>query len=39
MCRCMALAETTKKRAEELRRWVDGAEEGDVCAGSVKIRN
>jgi uncharacterized protein YecT (DUF1311 family) len=39
MCRCMALAKITKQRTEELRRWVDGVEEGDACAGSIKVRN
>lgn len=39
MCRCSVLADLTKRRVEELRRWVDGVEEGDVCSGSVKIRN
>lgn len=38
MCRCTALAEATRKRAEELRRWADGTAEGDVCAGSVRVR-
>ena len=37
MCRCMAVLELTKKRVEELRRWVDGVEEGDVCSGSIRI--
>lgn len=36
MCRYMAVLELTKKRVEELRRWVDGVEEGDVCSGSIK---
>ena len=35
MCRCTALTEVTKKRTEELRRWADGAQEGDICAGST----
>ncbi len=35
MCRCMALSEVTKRRTKELRRWADGAAEGDVCAGST----
>ncbi len=35
-CRCAALAEATRKRTEELRRWTNGAAEGDVCAGSTK---
>lgn len=38
MCRCYALAEATRERAEVLRRWVNGVEEGDVCAGSIKTR-
>jgi uncharacterized protein YecT (DUF1311 family) len=38
MCRCYALAEVTRERAEVLRRWVEGVEEGDVCAGSIKTR-
>ena len=37
MCRCMAVLELTKKRVEELRPWVDGVQEGDVCSGSIKI--
>lgn len=37
-CRCTALAETTRKRTEELRRWTNGAAEGDVCAGSSRAR-
>jgi uncharacterized protein YecT (DUF1311 family) len=39
MCRCMVLMEVTKKRTEILRRWVAGEKEGDVCVGSVKVRN
>ncbi len=35
-CRCAALAEATRKRSEELRRWTNGAAEGDVCAGSTR---
>lgn len=38
VCRCTALAEATKKRTEELRRWTVGAAEGDVCAGSTRAR-
>lgn len=37
-CRCTALAETTKLRTEELRRWTDNAAEGDACAGSTRAR-
>lgn len=38
MCHCSVLTDLTRKRTEELRRWVDGIEEGDVCSGSVKIK-
>ena len=39
MCRCSNLAEITKARTQILNRWVEGIEEGDVCAGSVKGSN
>lgn len=39
MCRCSALATLTTQRAEELKKWIDGAEEGDVCSGSIKVKN
>jgi uncharacterized protein YecT (DUF1311 family) len=35
-CRCVALAKVTTLRAEDLRKWIDGAEEGDTCSGSIK---
>jgi uncharacterized protein YecT (DUF1311 family) len=38
MCRCNDLAELTKERTQVLNRWVAGIEEGDVCAGSVKVK-
>ena len=38
MCRCGELAEMTKARTQILNRWVEGIEEGDVCAGSVKTK-
>jgi uncharacterized protein YecT (DUF1311 family) len=38
-CRCLALAKVTTLRAEDLRRWIDGAEEGDTCSGSIKGKN
>ena len=38
MCRCIALAELTTERTKSLKRWIDGVEEGDVCAGSIKIK-
>jgi uncharacterized protein YecT (DUF1311 family) len=38
MCRCNDLAELTKERTQVLNRWFEGIEEGDVCAGSVKVK-
>jgi uncharacterized protein YecT (DUF1311 family) len=38
MCYSQALAEITKKRVAELKVWLEGIEEGDVCAGSVKTK-
>ena len=38
-CRCLVLAELTSERTKALRQWVNGVEEGDVCAGSRKTRN
>lgn len=38
MCRCMALTDLTKQRTEMLRKWLTGGEEGDVCAGSIKVK-
>ncbi|HEV8486278.1 MAG TPA: lysozyme inhibitor LprI family protein [Blastocatellia bacterium] len=39
MCRCEALIDLTRQRADQLREWAKGAEAGDVCAGSIKIRD
>ena len=36
MCRCTALAALTTRRSDELKKWIDGIEEGDVCSGSIK---
>ncbi len=38
MCRCNALAELTAERTKMLRKWIDGIDEGDVCAGSIKSK-
>ncbi len=38
MCRCASLAEITRERTQNLNRWLEGVEEGDVCAGSVRIK-
>ena len=36
MCSGNVLAELTKARTAQLRAWVAGVEEGEVCAGSIK---
>lgn len=38
MCRNYYLKELTTNRINELKQWLDGVEEGDVCAGSIKIK-
>lgn len=39
MCNCIALTQITEKRTEELKQWIDGIEEGDVCSGSIKTKD
>lgn len=39
MCEAMYLAELTQDRIKALQRWIDGVEEGDVCAGTVRVRD
>lgn len=36
MCRCLKLTELTNERTKVLRQWIEGIEEGDVCAGSIR---
>lgn len=38
MCVSAYKAELTRARTRELRQWLDGAPEGDVCGGSVKTK-
>ena len=38
LCQCQLLQELTEERLKALRKWLDGQEEGDVCTGSVKIK-
>jgi uncharacterized protein YecT (DUF1311 family) len=40
MCHCMELQTLTDERAKVLKVWLDGVgeSEGDVCAGSIKIK-
>jgi uncharacterized protein YecT (DUF1311 family) len=37
MCHCSELQFLTEARTKELKRWIDGTMEGDVCAGSLRI--
>lgn len=39
MCANLFLARLTKERIKQLRVWLDGVEEGDVCAGSVHFKS
>jgi uncharacterized protein YecT (DUF1311 family) len=36
MCHCTELQFLTEERTKQLKRWLDGTLEGDVCAGSIK---
>ncbi len=36
MCYGLYKAELTQQRSKELRQWLTGIEEGDVCCGSIK---
>ena len=39
MCWSIYLAQLTTERINILKQWLDGIEEGDVCAGSVKTKS
>ena len=36
-CVSILLVQLNNQRIEQLRIWLDGTEEGDVCAGSIKL--
>ena len=38
VCRSKQLETLTRERTKQLQVWLNGVEEGDVCAGSVKTR-
>lgn len=38
MCAAHYLVQLTQERIKQLRKWLEGVDEGDVCAGSVQIR-
>ncbi|MBI2810185.1 MAG: DUF1311 domain-containing protein [Candidatus Melainabacteria bacterium] len=33
------MTELTRNRTKQLKEWIDGAEEGDTCAGSIQLKN
>jgi uncharacterized protein YecT (DUF1311 family) len=37
-CQCQVMNGLIESRIQQLKQWVDGFEEGEVCAGSVKIK-
>ena len=37
-CWPQQVAALTRDRTKQLRKWIDGVEEGDVCAGSVPFK-
>jgi uncharacterized protein YecT (DUF1311 family) len=39
MCDAQFRAQLTQDRIDQLREWLDGAEEGDICSGSVEIKS
>jgi uncharacterized protein YecT (DUF1311 family) len=39
MCRCFTREKITAQRVKELKVWLEGAEEGDVCRGSIRINS
>lgn len=38
MCSAQSMTQLTKQRTEDLRRWLKGREEGDLCSGSIRMR-
>jgi len=38
MCNCIHLTNITIERIEQLKVWIDGIKEGDVCSGSIKTK-
>lgn len=35
MCQCYYLEKLTSERIKQLKVWIDGVQEGDVCVGSI----
>jgi hypothetical protein len=39
MCYSAYKEELTRQRIKTLQQWLEGVEEGDVCAGSLKLKH
>jgi len=39
MCKAQLMVEITKARIKTLKVWLTGITEGDVCSGTVKVKN
>ena len=39
MCRSYILAEMTEQRTNKLKVWLEGIEEGEVCLGTIKMKD
>ena len=39
LCKANYLAKLTRERTVTLRKWLQGAEGGDACSGSIKIKS
>jgi uncharacterized protein YecT (DUF1311 family) len=37
MCRCSEMQSLTENRTKQLKRWLIGTAEGEICAGSVRV--
>jgi len=38
LCEMMYLTELTQDRIKALQVWIDGVEEGDMCSGTVRVK-
>lgn len=38
MCWSIYMTDLTRERTKQLRVWIDGIEEGEVCSGSVRVK-
>lgn len=39
MCKSYILAEMTEQRTNKLKVWLEGIEEGEVCLGTIKMKD